>query len=465
MKRVKYLPHEGRQGSALVLSLIFLVVFSAMAIAMAGMSGSNVQVAQNQRMLDNTRGCAESGLEVLRYWVSKVEMSGTMPADQRFANLGTVLGIKLSDAGVTNIVPVCDGSMITISNVSLQTSSNQSFTAVFTKIDDSKVRLEVTGHCGPISRTIRTNYTFSTRAHNVFDYGVASKGPISLSGNVDLDGVNINVESNAYIVSDSSLLALSIIGNSQIAGHVEIANPLAYVYLQGGHAGIGGVTGAEATQPPYTKIGVGPSEFPEMHPSDFYHYATNTLSPTTNLAANASYDNLLIPAGRNPDFTGHLTLRGVIYVQTPNVVTFSGGVNITGIMVTDGSDTDDSGTNQIVFLGNVTSYPITQLPQETKFAGLQAETGTFMIAPGFKARFGGSFGTLSGAIAANGIEFFGNAGGTIDGSILNYSDAAMTLSGNSDLLFNRSGLTEVPAGFVPEIVLRYDPSAYSEVTL
>jgi hypothetical protein len=41
----------------------------------------------------------------------------------------------------------------------------------------------------------------------------------------------------------------------------------------------------------------------------------------------------------------------------------------------------------------------------------------------------------------------------------------MTLSGNSDLQFNRSGLTEVPAGFVPELIMQYDPSNYSEVLL
>ena len=41
----------------------------------------------------------------------------------------------------------------------------------------------------------------------------------------------------------------------------------------------------------------------------------------------------------------------------------------------------------------------------------------------------------------------------------------MELTGNGDLYFNRSGLTEVPAGFVPEVVMRYDPSNYCEVVL
>ena len=59
----------------------------------------------------------------------------------------------------------------------------------------------------------------------------------------------------------------------------------------------------------------------------------------------------------------------------------------------------------------------------------------------------------------------GEAGGTIDGSILHDSDNPLTLSGNSDRQFNRSGLTELPAGFVPQIVLHHDPSSQAETTL
>ncbi len=470
MNRVEYLPHEGRRGSALLLSLVFIIVFSAMAIGMASMSGSNVQVAKNQRVLDNSRGCAESGLEVLRHWVSKVEMSGTTAPGLRFQNLAMALQNELSAAGVTNIVPVHDGDFITIANVPLYTNSHQSFTAKFTKISDDNVQLEVTGYYGPVSRTVRANYIFDTRANNVFDFGVASKGPVSLFGNIDLTGFNINVESNAYIECDplktGTALALTIIGNSSIAGYVDIGYCGAYIDMQGGHAKIGNMTREEgAAQPPYTEYGKGGVEFPEMRPQDFYSYATNVLSPTANLSANATYDNLLIPAGRNPNFTGHATLRGIIYVQAPNVVTFSGGVTMTGIIVTNGSPTDDSGTNRISFSSSIISYPISQLPLEPKFEGLQDETGTFILAPGFRASFSGSFTSLSGVIAANGIEFSGGAGGNINGSLVNYAANTMVLGGNSDLRFNRSGLVELPAGFVPRLILRYDPEGYSEVTL
>jgi hypothetical protein len=41
----------------------------------------------------------------------------------------------------------------------------------------------------------------------------------------------------------------------------------------------------------------------------------------------------------------------------------------------------------------------------------------------------------------------------------------MTLSRNSDLYLNRSGISHAPVGFLPEIVLDRDPPSYSEVVL
>jgi len=67
--------------------------------------------------------------------------------------------------------------------------------------------------------------------------------------------------------------------------------------------------------------------------------------------------------------------------------------------------------------------------------------------------------------AANGINFSGDAGGTIEGSILNYSDTPMTLESNTNLTFKRSGTTRAPAGFEPKIVLQHDPASYLEIAL
>jgi hypothetical protein len=108
---------------------------------------------------------------------------------------------------------------------------------------------------------------------------------------------------------------------------------------------------------------------------------------------------------------------------------------------------------------------VTELPVEGQFDGLHTKLGTFIMAPGCAVSFSGTFSTLNGAIAANGVSFSGNAGGVIEGSVLNHANTAMELSGSSDLLFNRSSLDRVPAGFVPRIVMYYDPSSYTEAAI
>ncbi len=461
MNRTGSTPPRNAQGSALILSLIFIAIFAALAAALGTVAGSNVQLSDNYRKADATRCSAESGLEVMRYWLNQVSFSGAVEPSERFNYLANALQSKLDDAGVTNIVPVPSGSTITVTNVPLLSSAGQSFSAVLTKINDNSVRLDVTG-CYDIggctlSRTVRSKFTFVEQADTVFDFGVASKGPLALSGSVEIEGVNVNVESNAYIESLNALLALSISGSSHIAGNVKIVNPDATVFL-GPKAGVGGATGADAME--HIAIGVGASQFPDMAPETFASYATTVLPADRK---DVTLTNIRIPAHTNPKFTGKATLRGVLFVEQPNVVEFGGNVDITGVIVTNGSQTDDSGTNQLIFQGNVTSRSVAELPHEAQFEGLHSKTGTFIMAPGFAASFGGSFIAQTGAIAANGIKFFGNAGGTIRGSVINYANNNMELSGNSSLMFNRSGLVEVPAGFRPQIIVSYDPSSYEEI--
>ena len=454
--------HLKRKGAVLIISMIFIIVFSALAVSLAAMSGINVQFAENQRKADRARACAESGFDIIRFWLNHVSIPGTTSEDQRFNEIAASLQNDLTTESITNITASYNSSIINIPMVTLDSENASSFSATITPLDINTLQIDVTGVYGSISKTIRANYYFGERGHNVFDFGVATKGPLSLSGNIELEGINVNVEASVYIESENSNLALSITGNSQIAGDVNIVNPIATVDLQGGQAGIGGETGQDAIDN-HVDFGAPECEFPEPNPALFESYVTSVVDANTDTSSDATFENVRIVANTNPNFSGQVTLKGIVYIETPNVVDFTGGVDITGIIVGDGSLEDNSGTNQIIFRGNVDSHPITELPAEAQFDGLHDQTGTFVMAPGFHVSFGGSFSTLSGAIAGNGIEFFGNAGGTINGSIINYSDEQMELSGNSDLYFNRSGTSEAPAGFVPEIVLEYNPTSYLEV--
>jgi len=440
-----------------------VAMFSALVTSVAVMSGTNVQIATNQHKANCARACAESGHEIIRMWLNNVSISGTTPQEQR---LGAIYNSLYSVTNtVSNItLPSYENSRITIPSITLNSSQGESFSAVITQADTNKLRVDVTGAYGSLNKTIRVNYEFAERGDTVFDFAVASKGPLSLSGNVELEDVNLCVVSNIYIESENSNLALSIIGNSQIAGNASIVNPIASVYLQGAKASIGGETGQAAIDN-HVFFDVPPSEFPEPNPSYFEPYIMNVVDANTDTSADATFENIRVVARTNPNFTGNAILKGIVFIEAPNVVTFAGNTTITGIIVGNGDLNDNSGTNRVNFSGNVTSFPVTDLPSEEQFAQIRNEVGTFLIAPGFSASFGGNCNITNGTIAANGIRFYGNAGGTISGSIINYSDTEAEITGNSDLYFNRSGLIPVPAGFVPEIILQYKPSSYSETSL
>ncbi len=467
MNRYKGRNRYLRHGAVLIIAVIFVAIFSSLALAMLTMSSTNVQVADNHYKANRALEGAQSGLDVMRYWLGRVAILGDVSPGNRFTYLANQLvDVDLTTAGIS-ADKICDESgnpvAVNLNNINISSLAAQSFSASIQKTANlDVVQLNITGSADSISRTISANCMFETRENNVFDYGVATRGPLSLLGNIEMNGTNVHTDADVYIESSNQNEALSIIGNSQIAGGVTLTNPDAYVTLQGGQAGIGGETGEAALN--HVSIVDEPVEFPVPLSGYFEQYVQNVFDPAVHdTTADNTFENIRIPGGTNPTFSGSTTLNGIVFIESPNIVTFTGNVDITGIIIGDGDTYDNSGTNQIIFLGNVGSAPVTDLPETEQFDGLRDETGTFLMAPGFSASFGGSFETLSGAIAANGINFFGNAGGTISGSILNYSDTPMTLSGNSDLFFNRSGDTEVPAGFGPEIILNYVSSSYSEV--
>jgi hypothetical protein len=452
-----------RHGAALIVALVFVLLFSTLAVSLVSLCNTNVQIADNQRKAGLARSSAQSGLETFRYWLEGKDGGGTefvsMPGNVPPAGRFDYLANDLAAAGAPVEISY-DGNDVAAVSMPLTTfdsSAGQAFTAVLRPtVNLDILQLEVTGTGQGLQRTIRVEYQFGTRAHSVFDFGVATRGPLSLSGNIDLTGYTISVESDVYIESMNQNEALSITGNSQIAGDVKIVNPDGYADLQGGKAAIGGETAPGAYN--HVESGVAPTEFPLPMPDYFLHYVQGDIDMNDLV-----HTNVRIPPNTNPSFAAGTTFQGVLFIDAPNIVTFSGNVTIIGLIVGNGDYTDNSGTNRINFMGTVDSHPVTDLPDTTDFHDLRSETGTFLMAPGFAVSFGGDFATLNGAIASNGVDFYGNAGGVINGSIVNYSDAPMSFSGNSDLVFNRTGNTVVPAGFGPEIIMHYIPESYEEV--
>ncbi len=449
------------RGAVLIISMLFVLIFSTIAISMATLSGTNVQLASNQHKLNSTLSAAQSGLEVMQYWLTRVIIpNSTQPSDY-LSTIVSILQNDLADNSISNISISYDGSTITVPSVLLASADQLSFEAAIRQLNDNTLQMDVTGRNDQITRTIRVNYNIKPYKNPLFDYGIATKGPLNIQGSPSVEGLNQSFEADVYIESENNDDALLVKGNSAIAGDVKIANPDANPSVSNSSS-IGGETGQDAIDNHVT-IGVPCIDFPVPNPLAFEHYVDNIFEPTTDTTTDMTLENIRIPPGIDPHFSGHVILKGIVFVESPNIVKFTGSTDIIGIIIGYGDLDFPSEENQLIFLGNVDSRSVSEL--DAIFGDIREETGTLLLAPGFCASFGGSFETLNGVIAASGIEFFGNAGGTVNGSVINYSEIPMTLDGSIDLVFDRLGLIEIPAGFDTDKVLEFQPGTYTELAL
>jgi len=449
---------KNRRGAVLIISMIFVLIFSTLAVSLVTMSGTNVQLASNQHKLNSTLSAAHSGLEAMQYWMDRITIPNSTSPSNYLSTVFSSLQNDLAANSITNISASYSGSTITIPPVMLASADNMNFEATIEQLNNNTLQMDVIGRSDQITRTIRVNYNIAPKKHPIFDYGIATKGPLHLQGSTEVNGLNDTTEANVYIESTNNNDALSLTGNCSIAGNVSISNIFANPSV-GNSSSIGGETGQDAIDN-HVNTELNSIDFPIPDPAAFEHYVVNTFDPATDTTTDMTLENIRIPADTNPHFSGHVTLKGIVFIETPNIVEFTGNTEIIGIVIGDGDLDYPSDDNQLIFRGNVDSSSVSQL--DATFGNITQETGTFLLAPGFDASFGGSFNTINGVIAASGIEFFGNAGGTVNGSIINYGEDPMTLVGSVDLVFNRSGITENPAGFETTMVLEFQPETYSE---
>lgn len=448
-----------RQGAVLIISLIFMAIFSSLGFAMLAMSSTNIQAADNQHQANLALANAHSGLDILRYWLNDTNVSA-----KDLAAVKDVLALKLSNAGVTNMAAAADDpanpTTLSIAAVALGSQPDQTFSAVISQPDADTLQVEVTGICGQLSRKIRANFNFATRGSGVFDYGIASNGPLLMTGQSEIAGVNLAVESDVYINAGITGNSFEISNKASVAGNVHIVDPYATVNI-GPQATVGAESGEAALE--HITLGTSAVTFPTPDTGYFAQFATgDVINSESSLSDYTALNNVTIAANTNPTFSGDMAINGVLFIEQPNKVMFAGQVVIRGVIVGDSAIGDDSPDNNLTFSGQVQCSDISELTG-AQFDAIKNETGTFLIAPGFSTDFSGQANVVNGVIAVAGVRFTGQAGGTINGSIINYSTEPVILQGQSALLFNRSGTASGPAGFAPVEVLEYAPSSYSEV--
>jgi Tfp pilus assembly protein PilX len=447
-------------GSVLIMAMIFIVICTALAVSMASISSANIQLASNQRSVDLALASAESGIEVQRYWLTPVSMPSSTPPANYYSSIINAVKYDLDSNSISNIVLNNNGS---INPVTLESLTGQTFSGQISPDTNNLTILHVysTGGNGQVTRTIKVDFDIEPYKHPIFNYGLATKGPLYFTGNPTVTALNSSWEADMYIESPSNLTAISVGGNLNFAGDIEIGNASANVDF-GGDVLIGGEHGVPAITNHVT-VGADEVDFPAPDTERFWQYATgDVINSSTNLS---TYTNILvnckIEANTNPVFPKSVIIQGILFIESPNIVTFQRNVALQGIIVADG-DLNNPGTNRIDFLGNFASGPY---PAGAEFDAIRSEVGSSLLAPGFAVSFQGNFSTLEGVVAVSGVRFSGNVNAMIKGTIINYSDTPMQIDGNAIMNFDRAGSTKIPAGFDTLRVLSYKPSSYEEISL
>jgi len=446
-----------RQGAVLIISMIFVLIFSALAVSMATLSGTNVQLASNQHKVGCAIASTESGQEAMRYWLTRVEIPSSTPPSNYFGTIVDTLQNDLTDNSISNITVLIDGSILP---VAMDSANGQGFEGeiIIDGNNPNILQVYTTGGGSEITRTIRVHYDIEPYEYPIFDFGLATKGPVHFLGNPTIRGINSNSEADIYIDSENNNLAMLVTGNTNFDGDITIGNTTANVDFWG-DVEIGGDTGQSAIDNHVT-IGAESPEFPVPDTQHFLQYATgDVIDSSTDLTDSMILTNATIQAGTDPNFLGNIIIEGILYIEQPNILTFNGNVDSRGMIVAEG-DVNNPGTNSMTFLGNFATNPY---PSGVEFDAIRSETGSSILAPGFAASFEGNFSAIGGVMAVSGAHFSGNVNAVVKGTIVNYSENPTVVEGNATLNFDRSDNIKVPAGFDTHCILTYNPASYEEI--
>ena len=189
MAPIKKLNHSKHKGTVLIVAMIFIVIFSALAVSMATMSGANMQLASNQHKMNSALSAAQSGLECGRYIIANTPLPSTAQntvtaaqADQAWAILCAQVQSQPWVGGQAQQT----ATAITTPAISFG-ASNSSFQVKFYRTDTHKVKLEGIGADGQVTRHAALD-TVIAKDNEVLNYALASRGRMWLTGNTTIHG-------------------------------------------------------------------------------------------------------------------------------------------------------------------------------------------------------------------------------------------------------------------------------------
>lgn len=475
-----------RRGFAAVLAMLFMVLFSVMALGLYSAATVSSQVSYNDSHNMRSLTAAESGMHFLRYHLDSLDIPyGQWDTQTTFNMVASQLHAKLDgtanmrDASDNNYCNPTTGTNPAGSNVLyIPGRSGTGSTAVqhwmpldassscYITITQASTNLvvKVVGRFGNAAsnpdRAIQLTYNPAENNADIFSYGVASKSAVGMNGNVSITGTAGHLDNGSVLSTTAAAVPLNMSGGPSISGDFAYTNTAGRNNY--GNGTIAGMTPSNANFSSHVKLLSKAPDFPVIDTTVFKQSVTTWNNPPSS---GSVYTNVKLPPGNYS--LNNATINGILYVMQPNNIRFGGNTTINGMIVVDNTTSGTFATNIINFQGGVTSNTMASITNAGVLAQLTAAekalTGAFLLAPNFSVTFGGNFRTVNGTIVADQMAFSGNAQGTIQGTIVNMKDSSVTFSGNNTITIASQGTTNYPAGVYFGSHYKPAPDTYAEV--
>jgi hypothetical protein len=428
-------PAASRRGIVGVVAMMFLVLFAVLAVGFYAAVTMSAQISANEQAVFRSQLAAESGMSYLRLQLASVRIPAERPPDKVFEELFMQLRLNLCGTGNLGSGDVgYDGYTITIpadpGRLVMLGPDGAGFRATLTRTTiwssgapAYRVRVKVTGCHGSVAgalrRAVEVEYDMENVRSTVFDYGVAATGPVQFKPGPTTKLLG-EPDAAASILTASALVPSIVTGKGDIDGNLFVSMSPNQVVLGGGKVG-----GQSDNAVILSQVQVkSPPDFPTVHTVVFKEFATNVY-----VAGVPRQKNIRVPPNINPTFSSGNVIDGILYIESPNVVTFSGHTDVNGVIVFEGLGTP--AVNVLDFKGNVSQ---SALPDTAEYAALKARAaGLAIVAPTAAVNISSSVeSTLTGSVIANRLAITGSADVTlVNGSLITLGSEPMLIEGKT----------------------------------
>jgi hypothetical protein len=446
--------------------MIFILVFAALAVSMASLSGVNLQIADNQRKVNSALSASQSGLQAGCYLVNKYssqtalqtshllnqdDKNNTWLAFRNYLQTHTVGG-----AAWTTV----DSNELYSSNIS--TGGGETFRLRF-NYDGNSISMQSTGYVPASGRPVTKKAGIALaikRSNDIVKYAIASRSRLWLTGNTTIYGdvyspwnrpelspfdmtADTRVEGtiNTVLTKEQIESDHSPYENYQLEPFDANGNPNPNCVIRGENEGVNygcpqedipGMDISDYDTSSYNSglASIAPSSrtvveyFPHAvgdynYPRDGTPFFTPNRRLTRNVYENQTFTDALLPANRNALFK-NCTFENVLYVNCArngsisyNNVRFE-NCTFNGVIVTEAPQVFKWQHNCLYFTGEATF---------NNQSGIQEAT---ILAPHFNVNLGntnpqqGDNNILTGAIIGGIVDVRGNA--QIHGTIISMCD-------------------------------------------